>query len=124
MFSCMLQIRISLGQHSFELLTYICHFVICVRRHLAIVSFCVPLPLSCRHRMKKSFDYLASHADVLRGSSCVPAPQTSADPQDKFLSHCSQISAGDHMQIIGDPIGAVEVKVLTSQTHMYKLCRV
>ena len=42
----------------------------------------------------------------------------------KFLSHCSQISAGDHMQIIGDPIGAVEVKVLTSQTPTYKLCRV
>ena len=38
--------------------------------------------------------------------------------------HCSQISAGDHMQIIGDPIGAVEVKVLTSQTHTYKLGRV
>ena len=28
------------------------------------------------------------------------------------------------MQIIGDPIGTVEVKVLTSQTHMYKLCSV
>ena len=28
------------------------------------------------------------------------------------------------MQIIEDPIGAVEVKVLTSQTHMYKLGRV
>ena len=28
------------------------------------------------------------------------------------------------MQIIGDPIGAVEVKVLPSQTHTYKLCRV
>ena len=27
------------------------------------------------------------------------------------------------MQIIGDPIGAVEVKVLTSQTHTYKLGR-
>ena len=89
---------------------------------MAIVSFCVPLPLSCRHRMKKSFDYLASHADVLRGSSRVPAPRTSADRQDKFLSLCSQISAGDHMEIIGDPVGAVEVKVLTSQTHTYKLC--
>ena len=52
-----------------------------------------------------------------RRSSRVPAPRTSAEPKDKFLSHCSQISAGDHMQIIGDPIGAVEVKVLTSQTH-------
>ena len=67
---------------------------------------------------------LASHADVLRGSSRVPAPRTSAELKDKFLSHCSQISAGDHMQIIGDPIGAVEVKVLTSQTHTHKLCRV
>ena len=60
---------------------------------------------------------VASHADVLRGSSRVPAPRTSAEMKDKFLSHCSQISAGDHMQIIGDPIGAVEVKVLRSQTH-------
>ena len=68
--------------------------------------------------------YLASHADVLRGSSRVSAPRTSAELKDKFLSHRSQISAGDHMQIIGDTIGAVEVKVLTSQTHTYKLCRV
>ena len=67
---------------------------------------------------------LASHADVLRGSSHVPAPQTSAEPKVKFVSHCSQISAGDHMQIIGDPFGAVEVKVLASQTHTYKLCSV
>ena len=68
---------------------------------------------------------IASHVDVLRGSSRVPAPLTSAEPKDKFLSHWSQISAGHHMQIIGDPlIGAVEVKVLTSQTHTYKLCRV
>ena len=52
---------------------------------------------------------LASHADVLRGSSCVPAPRTSAELKDKFLSYCSQISAGDHMQIIGDPIGAVDL---------------
>ena len=28
------------------------------------------------------------------------------------------------MQIVGDPIGAVEVKVLTGQTHTYKLGRV
>ena len=66
---------------------------------------------------------LASHADVLRGSSRIPAPRTSAELKEKFLSHCSQISAGDHMQIIGDLIGVVEVKVLTSQTHTYKLCR-
>ena len=45
--------------------------------------------------------------DVLRGSTRVPAPRTSAELKDKFLSHCSQISAGDHVQIIGDPIGAV-----------------
>ena len=50
---------------------------------------------------------LASHADVLRGSSGVPAQRTPAEPKDKSLSHYSQISAGDHMQIIGDPIGAV-----------------
>ena len=57
-------------------------------------------------------------------SSRVPAPRTSAEPTDKFLSDSSQILAGDHLQIIGDPIGAVEVKVLTSQTHTYRLCRV
>ena len=68
--------------------------------------------------------YLASHADVLRSSSRVAAPLMSAEPKDKFPSHRSQISAGDHMQIIGDPIGAVEVKVLTSQTHTYKFGRV
>ena len=64
---------------------------------------------------------VASHVDILRGSSRVPAPRMSAELKDKFLSHCSQISAGDHMQIIGEPIRAVEVKVLTSQTHTYKL---
>ena len=53
--------------------------------------------------------FIVSHADVLRVSSRVPAPRTSAELKDKFLSHCSQISAGDHMQITGDPIGAVEV---------------
>ena len=39
----------------------------------------------------------------------------------KFPSHCSQISAGAQVQIIGEPTGAVEVKVLTSQTHTFKL---
>ena len=39
---------------------------------------------------------LSSHADVLWGSSRVPAPRTSPEPKDEFLSHCSQISAGDH----------------------------
>ena len=67
---------------------------------------------------------LASPADVLRGASRIPAPQTSAELKDKFLSHCSQITAGDLMQIIRDPVGAVEIKVLTGQTHTYKLCRV
>ena len=61
---------------------------------------------------------VASHADVLRVSSRVPAPRTSAELKDKFLSHCSQISAGEHVQILGDPIGAVEVKMLTSQTRI------
>ena len=65
---------------------------------------------------------IASRADVLGGSSRVPAPRTSAEPKDKFFSHCSQISAGDHMQqIIGDPTGTVDVKVLTSKTHTYRL---
>ena len=66
---------------------------------------------------------VASHTDVPRGSSRVPAPRTSAELKNKFLSHCSQIPAGDHMQIIGDPIGAVEAKVLTSQTHTCKFRR-
>ena len=57
---------------------------------------------------------LANQADVLGGSSRVRTPLTSAEPKDKFVSHCSQISTGDHSQIIGDPIGAVEVKVLSS----------
>ena len=65
-----------------------------------------------------------SHADVLRVSSRVSAPRTSAELKDKFLSHCSQISAGDNMQIIRDPIGDVEIKVLTNQTHTYQLGRV
>ena len=67
---------------------------------------------------------LASHTDVPRGSSRVPTSRMPAELKDKFLSHCSQISAGDHMQIIGDPTGAVDVKVLTRQTHTFKLCRV
>ena len=71
----------------------------------------------------RAADGLASHADILRRASRVPSLRTSAELKGKFLSHCSQISAGDHTQIIGDPIGAVEVKVLTSQTHTYKLCR-
>ena len=68
---------------------------------------------------------LASHIDVLRGLSDVPAPRTSAELVVKFLSlcSCSQISVGAHVQIIGEPISA-EVKVLKSQAHMYKLGRV
>ena len=66
---------------------------------------------------------LASHADILI-SGVRHKFLTSAKTKNKFLSHCSQISAGNHMQIIGHPIGAVEIKVLTSQTHTYKLCRV
>ena len=44
----------------------------------------------------------------------------------KFLSYFWQISAAAHVQIIGEPIGTVEVKVLISQTHTctYKLGRV
>lgn len=47
---------------------------------------------------------LSLHADVLRGSSRVPDPRSSAEPKDRFLSHCSQTSDGDHMKITGDPI--------------------
>ena len=60
---------------------------------------------------------LASHVDVLT-LEVRHTFLTSAKTKDKFLSHCPQISAGDHKQIIGDPIGAVEIKVLTSQTHI------
>ena len=98
---------------------------------------------------------LASHADVLRGSSRVHAPQIAyvADvrvrgegekresgekgkgpltlsPQSHslfpFLPTALPLSApaGAQVQIIGEPIGAVEVKVLTSQTHTYKLGKV
>ena len=42
----------------------------------------------------------------------------------KFLSLCSQISAGADVQIIEEPIGAVKVQMLTSQTHTFKLGRV
>ena len=73
-----------------------------------------------REKLPRSLE----QASLLRGSSRVPAPRTSAELKDKFLSHCSQTSAGDHMQIIGDTIGVIEVKVLTSQTHTYTLCRV
>ena len=54
-------------------------------------------------------DDLSSHTDGLRGSSRVLAPQTSAETSGKFLSHCSQISAGAHVLIIGEPVDAVEV---------------
>ena len=52
MFSCTLQIWISLGQHSLELLTFIlfANFVVFACRHLTVVSSCIPLPQSCRHR--------------------------------------------------------------------------
>ena len=43
---------------------------------------------------------------ILRGASRVPAPRTSAYLGRKFLSHFSQISVGEHVQIIAEPIGA------------------
>ena len=91
--------------------------------HLIVEVFEVNSQRSSRYgtRVRHS---IASHVDVLRGSSRVPAPLTSAEPRNTFLSYCSQISAGDHMKIIRDPIGAVQVEVLTSQTHTYKLGRV
>ena len=86
-----------------------------MRRHSTDPFVLVPVLCGFRHTL---FDLTYSlHADVPSGLSLVPAPRTSAEPKDKFLSHCSQVSAGDHMQIIGDPIGAVEVKMLKSQTH-------
>ena len=39
----------------------------------------------------------------------------------KFLSYCLQISVGAHVLTIGEPIGAVEVTVLTSQTQCTSL---
>ena len=59
---------------------------------------------------------IASYADVLRGLSRVSPHECLLKQVVKFLSHCSQISAGTHVQIMGEPIGAVEVKMLTSQT--------
>ena len=47
---------------------------------------------------------VASCANVLRGSSSVPTLLMSTGLKDKFLSHCSQKSPGDHKQTIGDPI--------------------
>ena len=64
---------------------------------------------------------VASPADILRRASRVSSPQTSAELKDKFLSHCSQISTGDHMQIIKDPIGAVEVSVDKPNTYVQAL---
>ena len=59
---------------------------------------------------------IASHTEVLRGLSRVPAPRMSAEMSSKFPpSPCSQISAGAHTQIIGEPISTDEVKVLTGQ---------
>ena len=78
--------------------------------HLIVEVFEVNSQRSSRYgtRVRHS---IASHVDVLRGSSRVPAPLTSAEPRNTFLSYCSQISAGDHMKIIRDPIGAVQVEV-------------
>ena len=38
-----------------------------------------------------------------------------------FLSHCSQMSTVAQVLTIGEPIGIVEVKVLTSQTTQYRV---
>ena len=53
---------------------------------------------------------------VLRGLSHIPVPQMPAETSGEFLSHCLQISAGAHVQIVGEAIGTIEVKALTSQT--------
>ena len=45
-------------------------------------------------------NYIASHVDILKGSSRVLAPLTSAELKNAFLSYCSKISAGDHMHHI------------------------
>ena len=42
---------------------------------------------------------------VLRGLSHIPVPQMPAETSGEFLSHCLQISAGAHVQIVGEAIG-------------------
>ena len=88
----------------------------CMPRRKLNSTFFMPKRMDIAFTKRFVGDYLASHAYVLRGSSCVPAPLTYVEPEYKFLSHCSQISAGDHMQIIGGLISAV--RVLISQTGM------
>ena len=65
---------------------------------------------------------VASHADVLRGSSRVPAPRTSAEPKDKFLSHCSQYQLEITCRLSEIQLALLKSKC-SSQTHRYKLCR-
>ena len=62
-----------------------------------------------------------SPANILKGASRVPAERPSARLNDKLLLHWSQITAEYLMKIIRDKICAVEIKLLTSQTHTYKL---
>ena len=88
----------------------------CMSRRKLDSSFSMPKRVDIALPKGLSENYLAFHAYVLRGLSRVHAPLTYIEPEDKFLSHCSQISAGDHMHIIGGLISAV--KVLTSQTGM------
>ena len=73
------------------------------------------VPKAKNHPSNDTTLTVASHADVLRGSSRVPTPRTSAELKDKFLSYCSQISAEDHMQIIGDPICAAPIRTSSVQ---------
>ena len=55
---------------------------------------------------------IAFHADFFRGSSLRFLPhERLLSRVVKFFSHCVQIPVGAHVQIIGEPIGAVEVKV-------------
>ena len=54
---------------------------------------------------------IAFHADVLRGFVSGSCPTRAV----KFLSRCLKIPGGAYVQIIREPIGAVKVKMLTSQ---------
>ena len=56
--------------------------------------------------------FFLSYGSLHNRSSRFPAPRTSAV---KFVSHCSQLFAGAHVQIIWELIGTVEVKVLTTR---------
>ena len=84
--------------------------------HLNYVAFFVQLPV-CSHDGQDVFYNL----NVRRVPHAFLPYKHLLKREVKFLFHCSQISVGAHVLTIGEPIGAVEVKVLTSQTQCTSL---